>query len=161
MRFSAMCQLNPYLPAATGFIVNEIQCPHCDDDVELEDGDFGLFNCPHCDKEFPWDSDSKKLVDNIVKWMNIVGAVISVIGLIGVVGILILFQFDPPSGYEGLIIVVPIGIILIGLSINLIAGIIWCFNKVISIEEQSPSPEVITFFGLTIFFIFCGIIFWL
>jgi len=24
----------------------EIQCPHCEEDVELEDGVFGLFDCP-------------------------------------------------------------------------------------------------------------------
>ena len=33
----------------------EIQCPHCDKNVELEDGVFGLFDCPHCDEEFAWE----------------------------------------------------------------------------------------------------------
>ena len=46
----------------------EIQCPHCDEDIELEDGAFGLFNCPHCDEEFSWDSDTKKRFHNTVKW---------------------------------------------------------------------------------------------
>ena len=32
----------------------EIQCPHCEEDIELEDGVFGLFDCPHCDEEFDW-----------------------------------------------------------------------------------------------------------
>ena len=36
----------------------EIQCPHCDEDIELEDGASGLFDCPHCDEEFPWNSDN-------------------------------------------------------------------------------------------------------
>jgi hypothetical protein len=36
----------------------EIQCPHCDGDIELEDDVFGLFDCPHCDEEFTWDDDS-------------------------------------------------------------------------------------------------------
>ena len=36
----------------------EIQCPHCDEDIELEDDVFGLFDCPHCDKEFNWEDDS-------------------------------------------------------------------------------------------------------
>jgi endogenous inhibitor of DNA gyrase (YacG/DUF329 family) len=35
----------------------EIQCPHCDKNVELEDGVFGLFDCPHCDEEFAWGDD--------------------------------------------------------------------------------------------------------
>jgi ribosomal protein L37AE/L43A len=34
----------------------KIQCPNCDDDIEFEDGDFGLFDCPHCDEEFSWDA---------------------------------------------------------------------------------------------------------
>ena len=32
----------------------EIQCPHCEEDVELEDGEFGLFDCPYCDDEFEY-----------------------------------------------------------------------------------------------------------
>ena len=32
-----------------------IQCPHCREDVELEDGVFGLFACPYCDEEFDYD----------------------------------------------------------------------------------------------------------
>ena len=36
----------------------EIQCPHCDEDVELENDVFGLFDCPHCDEEFAWEDDS-------------------------------------------------------------------------------------------------------
>jgi len=31
-----------------------IQCPHCEEDIELEDGTFGLFDCPHCDEDFSW-----------------------------------------------------------------------------------------------------------
>ena len=36
----------------------EIQCPHCEEDVELEDGASGLFDCPHCDEVFSWGSDT-------------------------------------------------------------------------------------------------------
>ena len=61
----------------------EIQCPHCEEDVELEDGVFGLFDCPHCDEEFSWDNDDedseveifqttdttgKSPVEMVVKW---------------------------------------------------------------------------------------------
>ena len=137
----------------------EIQCPNCDEDIELEDGDFGLFNCPHCDDEFSWDSDTKRRFHNIVKWMNIIGAGIAAIGLIGVVGILIWWLFDPPSGYDGLIIFLPIGIILLGLSINLLAVIIWYINKIISTEEETPGIQSLTFFGFVIIFvIYCFII---
>jgi len=39
----------------------EIQCPHCEEDVELEDGVFGLFDCPHCNNEFEFEDDSTNI----------------------------------------------------------------------------------------------------
>ena len=141
--------------------VNEILCPHCDENITLEEGAYGLFECPHCDEEFSWDSDRKSTTDNIIKITHIVGATISVIGLIGVVGLLIWWLIDPPSGYEGLAIIFPIGIILIGLSINLIAAMMWGFNELIPMDGQTTPPAVIIFFGLIVFFIFCSMIFYL
>ena len=35
----------------------EIQCPHCVESIELEDGIFGLFECPFCNEEFEWDPE--------------------------------------------------------------------------------------------------------
>jgi len=35
----------------------EIECPHCDEGIELEDDVFGLFDCPHCNQEFEWEDD--------------------------------------------------------------------------------------------------------
>ena len=32
----------------------EIQCPHCVEIIDLEEGLFGLFECPFCEKEFEW-----------------------------------------------------------------------------------------------------------
>ena len=32
-----------------------IQCPHCGEDVELEDEESGSFECPYCNKDFAWD----------------------------------------------------------------------------------------------------------
>ena len=29
-----------------------IQCPHCQEDIELEDESFGWFSCPYCDEDF-------------------------------------------------------------------------------------------------------------
>lgn len=31
-----------------------IECPHCEEHIELDDGAAGLFACPHCDGEFEW-----------------------------------------------------------------------------------------------------------
>jgi hypothetical protein len=49
---------NPYFIAVIGGAMVEIRCPHCDEDIELEDDVFGLFDCPHCDEEFSWEDDS-------------------------------------------------------------------------------------------------------
>ena len=43
----------------TGLTMVMIQCPHCDEDIELDDDDFGLFECPHCEEEFEWESDGE------------------------------------------------------------------------------------------------------
>ena len=32
----------------------EILCPHCEEEIELEDDASGEFACPHCDGEFEW-----------------------------------------------------------------------------------------------------------
>jgi predicted RNA-binding Zn-ribbon protein involved in translation (DUF1610 family) len=136
--------------------VNEILCPHCDKNIALEEGAFGLFECPHCDEEFSRDSDSKQLFHNVLKWMNIIGAGIAVIGLIGVVGLWIYFTIYPPSGYDGFIMIFPIGFLLIGLSINLLAVII---HKIISIEEVNPDIQSYTVVGfVVIFIIYCFMI---
>ena len=60
----------------------EIQCPHCEEDIELEDGTSGLFDCPHCDEEFSWGSGTKWTLNNILKWVGKIGAAIIIIGLV-------------------------------------------------------------------------------
>ena len=52
----------------TGTAMVEIQCPHCDEDIELDDGVYGSFDCPLCEKEFSWESPSIWTADNFVKW---------------------------------------------------------------------------------------------
>ena len=39
----------------------EIECPHCKEDIELDDDDSGLFICPYCDHEFLWESEPQIL----------------------------------------------------------------------------------------------------
>ena len=38
-----------------------IQCPHCGEDVELEDGASGLFDCPYCKNEFEFEGEAKTI----------------------------------------------------------------------------------------------------
>ena len=44
--------LKPYRNAMTGCTMVVIQCPHCGENVELEDGSSGLFDCPYCNKDY-------------------------------------------------------------------------------------------------------------
>lgn len=37
----------------------EIQCPHCDKNIELEDGLSGMFDCPYCHNEFIWGNEKQ------------------------------------------------------------------------------------------------------
>lgn len=32
----------------------EIECPHCGEGIELDDGDLGFFECPLCQEDFEW-----------------------------------------------------------------------------------------------------------
>jgi hypothetical protein len=118
----------------TGTTMVEIQCPHCDEDIELEDGVSGLFDCPHCDKEFSWNSASKWSLNNILKWMNIVAVVIFVIGLILFLIMLVNFWIHPPSGYGGLIILGPIGMMITGVTVSYLSLLIWIIGKKIRKE---------------------------
>ena len=35
----------------------EILCPHCEEEIELEDGASGEFACPYCEGEFEWNTE--------------------------------------------------------------------------------------------------------
>ena len=37
----------------------EIQCPHCGENIGLEDGISGMFDCPCCHNEFIWENEEK------------------------------------------------------------------------------------------------------
>lgn len=37
----------------------EILCPHCEEEIELEDDASGDFECPHCEGEFEWNVKPK------------------------------------------------------------------------------------------------------
>ena len=43
-----------------------IQCPHCEEEVELDDDAFGEFQCPHCEGEFEWGEKPKARVKESV-----------------------------------------------------------------------------------------------
>ena len=37
----------------------EILCPHCEEEIELDDDAYGEFSCPHCEGEFEWGEKPK------------------------------------------------------------------------------------------------------
>tara|TARA_A100001388_G_scaffold277073_1_gene266769 strand:+ start:334 stop:1086 length:753 start_codon:yes stop_codon:yes gene_type:complete len=41
------------------FYMVEILCPHCEEEIELDDDAYGEFTCPHCDGEFEWGEKPK------------------------------------------------------------------------------------------------------
>jgi len=40
----------------------EILCPHCEEEIELDDDAYGEFSCPYCDGEFEWGEAPKSKV---------------------------------------------------------------------------------------------------
>ena len=65
--FGLLKRANGYAEWVIGNVMVEIECPHCDEDIELDDGVYGLFDCPLCGEEFEWDSPSIWTADNFVK----------------------------------------------------------------------------------------------
>jgi hypothetical protein len=59
-------RLNPYDLAVTRNAMVLIQCPHCEEEVELDDDTFGEFQCPHCEGEFEWGGKPKARVKESV-----------------------------------------------------------------------------------------------
>ena len=89
----------------------EIQCPHCEESIELEDDVFGLFVCPHCVEEFSWeDDDYDEDISNFDdKGVNI--PLIVIVGLfILIVAVIVGFAFDSFTGVLAAIVIFGIGI---------------------------------------------------
>ena len=53
----------------------ELQCPHCDEDIELEDGVSGLFKCPHCNEDFYWKSRRPGKLVTVLLTISIIFAI--------------------------------------------------------------------------------------
>ena len=77
----------------------EIQCPHCSDDVELEDGASGLFDCPHCNNEFEFEDDSNTIY--ISRRPGKVVTTLLALSVLSAIGAgMIYFNESGPSEYE-------------------------------------------------------------
>lgn len=45
----------------------QIECPHCEEEIELDDDAVGEFSCPYCDGEFEWgeSDDNDSILDEL------------------------------------------------------------------------------------------------
>ena len=70
----------------------DLQCPHCDEDIELDDGDSGMFNCPYCSEDFYWKSRRPGKLVTVFLTISIIFALGS--------GISYLISMDEPEECE-------------------------------------------------------------
>ena len=107
----------------------EIQCPHCEEDIELEDETSGLFDCPHCDNEFSFGDDkftALHLYRRLQLFLSIgmiIGLAIIVIGVITFIGFAIFYDDGVYFG-SGWWIFIPCGILAIGIPIVVISFLV-------------------------------------
>jgi hypothetical protein len=104
-----------------------IQCPHCGEDIELEDGASGLFVCPYCDKDFTWDGDVKVIIvddDLKSKFLVFLFGIFSP-SLLFFVSLWIQIAVFPPSGWAVLLyFLISIGIcVVFTLSLAIYGGL--------------------------------------
>ena len=120
-------RLNPYATAMTGTTMVEIQCPHCEEDIELEDGASGLFDCPYCDNEFSF-GDNELVAPTLFRpsqpFMSMgmkIGLAIIALGVITFIGFLIFEDGGGGTWNNYAATVIPCGILAIGIPIVVIS----------------------------------------
>ena len=117
--------LKPYRTTIFGNIMVEIQCPHCGEDVELEDGASGLFDCPHCEQDFSYGDYDNALPrfrrSQLFMSMGMkIGLAIMAISVITFI-VLAIVNYDESGPYSGMWIFIPCGILAIGIPIVVIS----------------------------------------
>ena len=96
----------------------EIQCPHCEKEIELETDLSGLFDCPYCEQQFSWGNAPQSFTN---RWFDLwFGFLIPSLTIFPGLPI-ILFIFEP-QGLEILIYLI-VGIIS-NISTTIILGLI-------------------------------------
>ena len=103
-----------------------IQCSHCGEDVELEDGTSGLFDCPHCEQDFSYGDYDNALPrfrrSQLFMSMGMkIGLAIIGIGVITYIGFLIFEDGGGGSWNNYAATVIPCGILAIGIPIVVIS----------------------------------------
>ena len=78
----------------------EILCPHCEEEIELEDNVFGTFECPHCESDFEWEDSSLDVIFDLFNLDFYVGLLSPF--LVMIVSFTLMFILFNPSGFDGL-----------------------------------------------------------
>ena len=111
----------------------DILCPHCEQEIAIDDDAYGEFECPHCDGEFEWNLPQQdltletlpakslpKILAKIVGKTSLVviilaGVVMIIVGITGsTLSFSYIMDFDGQgSGLAGAGVVVVLGIALI------------------------------------------------
>ena len=100
-----------------------IQCPHCEEEIVLDDAAFGEFECPHCEHEFEWGGDFQTN-DLKVKFLLFLFGIFSPV-LLFFVSLWIQIAVFPPSGWDLLLyFLISIGIcVVFTLSLAIYGGL--------------------------------------
>ena len=100
-----------------------IQCPHCEEEIVLDDDAFGEFECPHCENEFEWGGDFQTN-DLKVKFLLFLFGIFSPV-LLFFVSLWIQIAVFPPSGWDLLLyFLISIGIcVVFTLSLAIYGGL--------------------------------------
>ena len=95
-----------------------IQCPHCERDIDLEDGLVGLFDCPLCEQQFSWETPIHSF---FTTWFDLwFGLLIPSLTILP--GLPIILAIFDPQGLDALIYI-GMGIIF-NISTTIILGLI-------------------------------------
>jgi len=107
-----------------------IQCPHCEQDIELEDGVSGLFDCPYCDNEILF-GDNELIAPTLFRRSQLfmsrgmkIGLAIMAIGVITFIGFAIFNDGGGEAWGDYASVVIPCGIMAIGIPIVVISFLI-------------------------------------
>ena len=104
-------------------------CPHCEEDIELEDGVSGVFKCPHCDQNFSWDDKTKFPLYRILGVIGIIGIFLVFLGTFG------LWIMKPSFGGDEFAF--SVGSLFIGTIALFLMMIIWIFHYCITMLSDS------------------------
>lgn len=96
--------LKPYGNSVVGSDMVVIQCPHCGEDVELEDDASGLFDCPLCGNDFDWSGDFQT-IDLKVKFLLFLFSIFSP-SILFIVSFWLMILVFSPTGFEVLLYLV-------------------------------------------------------